>query len=224
MVSFSPRQANRKIGHQGVGSRKGGISPTFIFVGLFGVIVVIYVCVVAWFSLHSSSPLHQTKKAQRLIDEIGALKNDIKVKTDNKIGEENIDLKGVEELKEKLKDNPRNPIVRNFKPKPKGEGIKPEALLKDSDINKDQEPDEEAEQHPDPAHIMTAYVEPINFDDWKVKPLPVRATATKDQLQEITFEKVNSCKRLPERWPADEYPDQDTFLPWIHDGMSFVQK
>jgi len=64
--------------------------------------------------------------------------------------------------------------------------------------------------------VLTAFLEPIDESDWKKKPLPVR-TSTADDLTEVPFAKVNSCSKLIEQWPADEYPDEDPFLPWIHD-------
>lgn len=64
--------------------------------------------------------------------------------------------------------------------------------------------------------ILTAYLESIDESQWAFKPLPVRTSTAKD-LKEIQFSKVNSCSNLMEQWPVDEYPDEDPFLPWIHD-------
>ena len=64
--------------------------------------------------------------------------------------------------------------------------------------------------------ILTAYLEPIDESQWKTKPLPVRTSVAED-LNQIHFPKVNSCSKLIEQWPVDEYPDADPFLPWIHD-------
>lgn len=64
--------------------------------------------------------------------------------------------------------------------------------------------------------ILTAYLEPIDRSTWNIKPLPVRNV----QLEDLTvtrYPKLNSCSKLPEQWPVDEYPDDDPFLPWIHD-------
>ena len=210
MVSFGvPKQQHRKVGN-GIGgpTKKKLISPTLVFATLFLVIVGIYVSVVAWFSVSSSSPL---RRAESKPYAPASPQNNNAVNHKSQAA----GLNGLEELKRRTKEQGKQPIVKKFKPKPKGEGIKPQALLSDATTKK--APVEEKEVHPDPNHIMKAFVEPIQYDDWNVKPLPVRRTATKDQLQEIAFPKVNSCQRLPERWPADEYPDQDTFLPWIHD-------
>jgi hypothetical protein len=59
---------------------------------------------------------------------------------------------------------------------------------------------------------LKAYLEPIHLSDWDVKPLPVRNT-TKEQLQVIEYPRVNSCQRLHELWPIDDFPDADPFLP-----------
>ena len=66
------------------------------------------------------------------------------------------------------------------------------------------------------SRILTAHLEPINMNDWETKPLPVRNT-TQNKLTKIEYPRVNSCQRLPELWPIDDYPDADPFLPWIHD-------
>jgi hypothetical protein len=74
-----------------------------------------------------------------------------------------------------------------------------------------------SQQQPGPSQVLKAFLEPIDLSDWEVKPLPVRVTATADQLTEIKFPNLNSCSKLPEQWPTDDYPNADPFLPWIHD-------
>lgn len=64
--------------------------------------------------------------------------------------------------------------------------------------------------------ILTAYLEPIDRSTWKKKPLPPR-TSTAEDLKEVRFRRLNSCQRLLEQWPVDDYPTSDPFLPWIHD-------
>ena len=66
------------------------------------------------------------------------------------------------------------------------------------------------------ARMLTAYMEPLETYNITVKPLPPR-TSTKDDLRKREFPGLNSCSRLPEQWPVDDYPDDDPFLPWIHD-------
>mmetsp|Transcript_29690 Transcript_29690/g.71879 ORF Transcript_29690/g.71879 Transcript_29690/m.71879 type:complete len:706 (+) Transcript_29690:308-2425(+) len=64
--------------------------------------------------------------------------------------------------------------------------------------------------------ILRAFLEPLYLDDWETKPLPIRNT-TKEILKVIEYPRVNSCQRLQEQWPIDDYPNDDPFLPWIHD-------
>jgi hypothetical protein len=66
------------------------------------------------------------------------------------------------------------------------------------------------------SRILKAYLEPIYLNDWESKPLPIR-NSTKDRLIVIEYPRVNSCQRLAELWPTDDFPDVDSFLPWIHD-------
>lgn len=66
------------------------------------------------------------------------------------------------------------------------------------------------------SRLLKAYLEPIYLNDWESKPLPIR-NSTKDQLTVIEYPTVNSCQRLAELWPTDNFPDVDSFLPWIHD-------
>jgi Glycosyltransferase family 92 len=222
------KQVKRKIGSKG--HKRGVISPSVVLGALFLLVIVVYITVVTWFSVSSSSPLHGTrnnKNKQSRGENRRDTKNiqaehqaeaGTKEKHPNHMKKDKIgspaEEKGLNALMKIVKDENRQPIVKKFVPKPKLEGIKPQVLI--ADAEKQQLPPEN-EVHPDPKHIMKAYVEPIQFEDWEIKPLPPRTTAKKEKLQEIAFPRVNSCKRLPERWPADEYPDQDTFLPWIHD-------
>ncbi len=66
------------------------------------------------------------------------------------------------------------------------------------------------------SRILKAHLEPIHLNDWETKPLPVRNVTEKD-LTTIEYPRVNSCSKLLELWPIDDYPDADPFLPWIHD-------
>ena len=74
---------------------------------------------------------------------------------------------------------------------------------------------------PERNEILRAFLEPINpfyWDSQKThpKPLPLR-NFTKDNLKQVEFKQLNSCKKLPSQWPVDNFPDDDPFLPWIHD-------
>ncbi len=68
------------------------------------------------------------------------------------------------------------------------------------------------------SYELTAYIEPINQEDWKIKPLPVRTT-TASALKKETYGQI-PCSKLPELWPTSEKSaptNKDPFLPWIHD-------
>ena len=68
------------------------------------------------------------------------------------------------------------------------------------------------------SYVLTAYIEPLNLDEWEIQPLPNRTLAQKRLLTKITYPGLNSCRKLPEQWPVDNSPtDADPFLPWIHD-------
>ena len=72
--------------------------------------------------------------------------------------------------------------------------------------------------HPTPNNILTAYLEPLRYEDWEIQPLPVRTTAKASNLQKVTYSRLQSCRKLPQQWPIDDTPtDADPFLPWIHD-------
>jgi hypothetical protein len=87
------------------------------------------------------------------------------------------------------------------------------------------------QQHPNPEFVLKAYAEPTNFDEWEVKPLPVRSKARKALLKTMEYPQLSSCSRLPEQWPVNDDAaevsshkgrkgnpvDADPFLPWIHD-------
>jgi hypothetical protein len=87
------------------------------------------------------------------------------------------------------------------------------------------------QHHPNPELVLKAYVEPTNFDEWEVKPLPTRSKARKSLLKPIEYPQLNSCSKLPEQWPVNNDAteqssksgrrgnpvDADPFLPWIHD-------
>eukprot|EP00529_Nitzschia_sp_RCC80_P014678 CAMPEP_0113502182 /NCGR_PEP_ID=MMETSP0014_2-20120614/33398_1 /TAXON_ID=2857 /ORGANISM="Nitzschia sp." /LENGTH=743 /DNA_ID=CAMNT_0000396913 /DNA_START=88 /DNA_END=2315 /DNA_ORIENTATION=+ /assembly_acc=CAM_ASM_000159 len=64
--------------------------------------------------------------------------------------------------------------------------------------------------------VLKAYIEPIDQTEWEKTPLPLRST-TADDLKVVEFPGLSSCNKLPEQWPVDNYPDDDPFLPWIHD-------
>jgi hypothetical protein len=64
--------------------------------------------------------------------------------------------------------------------------------------------------------VLTAYMEPINTEALKQKPLLSRNWTSSD-LTAHPFPELNSCSKLMQQWPVDDYPEADPFLPWIHD-------
>ncbi len=101
--------------------------------------------------------------------------------------------------------------------------VQPQLLSKDSSSQDEYHHNREATDRvhdeailPSNRPVLTAYLEPIDRETWKDKPLPPR-TSTASNLKTVTFSKVNSCRRLTEQWPVDDYPEDDPFLPWIHD-------
>ena len=72
-------------------------------------------------------------------------------------------------------------------------------------------------QHNDSPAVLTAYLEKVDQDEWEINPLPMRKNAKSNLLKEIEYKGLNSCSRLTSQWPVDDYPDDDPFLPWIHD-------
>lgn len=98
--------------------------------------------------------------------------------------------------------------------------IKPQLLRKPSADHDAVDPKDREDINPEASipknRILTAYLEPIDRSSWKNKPLPTR-TSTAEDLKMINFPQLNSCRKLPEQWPVDNYPEDDPFLPWIHD-------
>jgi hypothetical protein len=89
------------------------------------------------------------------------------------------------------------------------EMIRPDEIrMKKDQINAAKAHDTQNNQH----RILTAYIEPINYDDLEKEPLPIR-NATSANLKAITYPKVNSCQSLKETWGANDF--EDPFLPRI---------
>jgi hypothetical protein len=107
----------------------------------------------------------------------------------------------------------------NFQPNPHGHMVAPEVILPGTGDggNKVTVDSSLSRIRAIPTNqILTAYLEPIDRSDWTTFPLPVREVSAED-LTETRYPRLNSCSRLPEQWPVDDYPDADPFLPWIHD-------
>lgn len=127
----------------------------------------------------------------------------------------------IKEANEKLSaDKKINPIRKHHLELPLDAGVEPLKLM---DHSLDEAPllitnDPPWDKHPTPGNILTAYLEPLNFDDWKQQPLPIRQTAKGDRLTRITYTRLSSCSKLTQQLPTDDPPtDKDSFLPWIHD-------
>jgi len=121
-------------------------------------------------------------------------------------------LKEATESKLKVRKDKSKIKRPGYKPKPHGHGVQAEIIVEEND-----------EQTPFVRHqkisqdqILTAYLEITNRSAWGSKPFPLRNTKA-DDLIKVSFPKLNSCSRLPEQLPVDNYPDADPFLPWIHD-------
>jgi hypothetical protein len=123
--------------------------------------------------------------------------------------------------KEETKKKPKKKILRpNYRPNPHGHMVAPEILLPGNQTtamnnNEGSRTGDVLRSVPDD-QVLTAFLEPIDRSTWGTKPLPKR-TSTAADLTRVTYPKLNSCSKLPEQWPVDDYPDDDPFLPWIHD-------
>ena len=136
---------------------------------------------------------------------------------------------------------PRNPeqltIEEHIRRRPNklhdwGHGVNPQIIVKkDGSISRPQQsrPEDSKSSNTNnklPPRILTAYLESVDQSTWNTKPLPTRTTTSED-LTKIEYPRLNSCTRLPEQFPIDDYPgdpacsgldnEGDPFLPWIHD-------
>lgn len=102
----------------------------------------------------------------------------------------------------------------NWKSNPYGYLVKPEVLVEHNPDDND--PEDQQKRNIPNDQVLAAYLEPIDQSQWPIKPLPSRTTTSED-LTRVPFPRLNSCKKLMEQWPVDDYPDDDPFLPWIHD-------
>ena len=104
----------------------------------------------------------------------------------------------------------------------------PIVAAKDSLTNRQEKPTPKKDQSVDPPsnpnhnenNVLTAYIEPIDQEEWERKPLPMRKNAQASRLTKMDFPSVSSCTKLPQQWPVDEEDaptNKDPFLPWIHD-------
>lgn len=212
--------------------RSKGSGPSLTFMigcGLLALMVlyigiILTVTVVHWPTIQSNAK--KTSVAERLeaIKDQRAL-NKLQTGTDRGGGvatsNGNVRSPSKDILADDQNKSKPNPVRVHHLENPLNHGVQPDLLLPVK--GKDDVPiaikkDIPIEEHPTPEHILTAYQEPLNFDDWKIQPLPLRTTAKASKLTKIPYPRLNSCTQLPQQWPVDDSPvDQDSFLPWIHD-------
>jgi len=110
-----------------------------------------------------------------------------------------------------------NPVRKHHLELELGAGVDPMHLVSHKEAPIMMTSDGPQEDHPTPNNVLTAYMEPLNYDDWEMHPLPVR-TATSNDLSSVQYTRLNSCSRMSQQWPMDDPPtERDPFLPWIHD-------
>ena len=105
--------------------------------------------------------------------------------------------------------------TRGFKPKPHGHMVSPEIIITETTNSKNGD-QSSARQNVPRVQILTAFLEVTDRSAWSSKPLPVR-NVTAEDLGKVQYPKLSSCSKLSEQWPVDEFPNDDPFLPWIHD-------
>ncbi len=132
----------------------------------------------------------------------------------------NAPMKTTKQIAQDSPKNKKDPVRRHHLELEFGAGVEPDHLVeldpKDAPILYMDDP--HIQQHPTPENVLQAYLEPLNYDDWKIQPLPLRQTAKADQLKKISYTRLSSCSKLTQQWPMDDPPtDDDPFLPWIHD-------
>ena len=103
----------------------------------------------------------------------------------------------------------------NALPKAQGDLVLPDIIVKGNKKSEGQNPASKDKNIPED-QVLTAFLEITDHSTWKTKPLPVRNVKAEDLIK-AQFPKLNSCSKLPEQWPVDDYPVADPFLPWIHD-------
>ena len=135
---------------------------------------------------------------------------------------ENIKETTKDDASTKEKKNKKiNPFRLHNLDAPLTHGVEPEVLLKsnqEQDSNHHIAMKNDDVTHPTPDYILTAYMEPIHQSEWDVVPLPIRSTATIDQLTVKAYPRLHTCSQLIQQFPIDDNPcTKDSFLPWIHD-------
>ncbi|KAG7349255.1 glycosyltransferase family 92 protein [Nitzschia inconspicua] len=229
MVSLSQRpsrsQPMRKITTKNNGSRlnsntnnknRGNLSISMLVAYVMGVLILVYVSVMVLLAKYTTDTKSNNSNGV-MNDDDGSHNNN-----------NNISNGLRSNRKEILRNDPNRkpPRVysrdewgdRNipYSPEPEfGHGVKPE-VIRDVDVGNAAELGNDIQDETPPERVMTAYLEHVDQELWKTKPLPMRTT-TKQELSPVIFKEVNSCSRLMEQIPADNFPDDDPYLPWLHD-------
>jgi len=111
-----------------------------------------------------------------------------------------------------------NPIRRQHLELELGAGVNPFLLVDHEEAPVMMTTNGSRDNHPTPNNILTAYLEPLQYEDWNKQPLPIRTTAKAEALTSLEYTRLSSCSRLTQQFPVDDPPtDRDPFLPWIHD-------
>jgi hypothetical protein len=155
--------------------------------------------------------LREEAKLNQLKEELA--KKSIQTQVQQRVGKDGgRKAQGKPEIKQRMRPH--------FVPEPYGHMVKPQELLPQELVQGEGGGDKQQQSPGDATksrtQVLKTYSEPIDQEEWERKPLPIR-TSTADDLTEISYPKLNSCKRLTEQWPVDNFPDDDPFLPWIHD-------
>jgi hypothetical protein len=215
MVITTASSMKRRIPPKGV-SRVKLRAQSFMVVLLLGGLVYIF------FLFGVALEVHQKQKpdSQQLdLSSSDQLESLIEANNKKLYSQQQQRVQGIDESVNRRK----KPLIRpNFHPNPHGHLVSPNILLTNNEgtttaFSRASGPSDTLNSRTVPHdQVLTAYLEPIDRSAWNVKPLPVR-TVKADDLTEQRFPKLNSCYKLPEQWPVDDYPHDDPFLPWIHD-------
>lgn len=163
-------------------------------------------------TIHKEGEVNSKELAKTLRKETADKKDEVEK---DKKKDKDTGRKAKEEKKPEEAERPKPKMKRpGWRPSPYGHMVDPVALLKEQ--TKDADDSSNKRMVPSSDQMLTAYLETIDQSTWDELPLPVRTT-TADNLTKRVYPKLSTCSKLPEQWPVDEYPDEDPFLPWIHD-------
>jgi hypothetical protein len=187
---------------------KGSVPLTVIFAYVMGLLIFLYVSAMVLLAKYTSGDTVQTDDGN--FDKTKDLSHDLR-----------------SNRKDLLKNDPNRMPPRvysreewgdrtiDYFPQPEwGHGVQPQIIIDAVDNANNLELNRSKDRPPE--KVLTAYLEQVDQSQWQTKPLPKRTT-TKEGLDLVKFKEVNSCSRLMEQIPANNFPDADPFLPWLHD-------